>query len=77
MDAGTLSIKDIFGPDRRLIVPLFQRPYVWTRELQWEPLWDDIRSVAPPDYIAAKRFLTNLAYEARQNPDAGILGMAR
>jgi hypothetical protein len=27
-------------------VPLFQRPYVWTLELQWEPLWLDIRTVA-------------------------------
>src|SRR5271169_6829423 len=46
MDAGTLSIKTVFGQDRRHLVPLFQRPYVWKREVQWEPLWDDIRSVA-------------------------------
>lgn len=46
MDAGTLSIRDIFGHDRRHVVPLFQRPYVWTREIQWEPFWEDIRSVA-------------------------------
>ncbi len=46
MDAGTLSIKQIFGQDRRHVVPLFQRPYVWKREEQWEPLWEDIRKVA-------------------------------
>lgn len=46
MDAGTLSIKKIFGQDRRHLVPLFQRPYVWQRETQWEPFWEDIRSVA-------------------------------
>ena len=46
MDAGTLSVQKIFGYDRRLIVPLFQRPYVWTRDMQWEPLWNDIRAVA-------------------------------
>ncbi|WP_132299768.1 DUF262 domain-containing protein [Kribbella sp. VKM Ac-2568] len=28
---------------QRLLVPLFQRPYVWTRENQWTMLWDDIR----------------------------------
>lgn len=27
---------------QRLLVPLFQRPYVWSRVVQWEPLWDDI-----------------------------------
>lgn len=46
MDAGTLSIGKIFGQDRRYLVPLFQRPYVWNEEDQWEPLWDDVRSVA-------------------------------
>ncbi|MBL8861725.1 MAG: DUF262 domain-containing protein [Planctomycetes bacterium] len=46
MDAGTLSIGKIFGQDRRYLVPLFQRPYVWNEDDQWEPLWDDVRSVA-------------------------------
>ncbi len=46
MDARTLSIKTIFGQDRWHIVPLFQRPYVWKQDEQWEPLWDDIRKVA-------------------------------
>jgi len=27
---------------QRLTVPLFQRPYVWNEENQWEPLWSDI-----------------------------------
>jgi hypothetical protein len=31
---------------QRLVVPLFQRPYVWNEENQWEPLWDDIIRVA-------------------------------
>ncbi|MGK5095547.1 DUF262 domain-containing protein [Deltaproteobacteria bacterium TL4] len=26
----------------RLEVPLFQRQYVWSREQQWELLWEDI-----------------------------------
>jgi Protein of unknown function DUF262/Protein of unknown function (DUF1524)/Restriction Enzyme Adenine Methylase Associated len=28
---------------QRLLVPLFQRPYVWSEEAQWLPLWEDIR----------------------------------
>ena len=46
MDAGTLSIRQVFDRDCRHIVPLYQRRYVWSRELQWEPLWEDIRTVA-------------------------------
>lgn len=36
------SPQKVFFQPARLIVPLFQRPYVWSRELQWEPLWQDI-----------------------------------
>jgi hypothetical protein len=32
----------VFMQPQRLVVPLFQRPYVWTEESQWEPLWDDL-----------------------------------
>ena len=46
MDAGTHTIGKLFGQDRRYVVPLFQRPYVWNEEDQWEPLWDDVRTVA-------------------------------
>lgn len=46
MDSGILSIRTIFGQQRRHLVPLYQRPYVWTREGQWAPLWDDIRKLA-------------------------------
>src|SRR5690606_1696294 len=31
---------------QQLVVPLFQRPYVWNEENQWEPLWDDVVRVA-------------------------------
>src|SRR5687768_10687845 len=31
---------------QRLVVPLFQRRYVWNQESQWEPLWDDVVRVA-------------------------------
>src|SRR5699024_5273594 len=36
----------VFMQPQRLIVPLFQRPYVWNEENQWEPLWNDVRRVA-------------------------------
>lgn len=36
----------VFMQPQRLIVPLFQRPYVWNQESQWEPLWNDVVRVA-------------------------------
>lgn len=46
MDAGTFSIRDIFSYERRHVVPVFQRPYVWNETDQWAPLWEDVRGVA-------------------------------
>lgn len=37
------SPQKVFFQPARMIVPLFQRPYVWSKELQWEPLWQDIQ----------------------------------
>ena len=46
MRADGISIQDFFHTERRHVVPLYQRPYVWKREDQWEPLWDDLRYLA-------------------------------
>lgn len=46
MQAFTRSPAEIFGYDIRYVIPLFQRPYVWDEELQWAPLWADVRTVA-------------------------------
>ena len=46
MKADTVDLATIFGKPVRYLVPLFQRPYVWNLEKQWEPLWDDIQAVA-------------------------------
>jgi uncharacterized protein with ParB-like and HNH nuclease domain len=31
---------------QHLMVPMFQRRYVWTADSQWEPLWRDISRIA-------------------------------
>lgn len=46
MQAFTRSVFDLFAPKKRYLVPMFQRPYVWGLEKQWEPLWEDIRNKA-------------------------------
>lgn len=42
MQPNYIEIATLFSNEQRFTVPLFQRPYVWTREEQWEPLWEDI-----------------------------------
>jgi uncharacterized protein with ParB-like and HNH nuclease domain len=37
-----LKFARLFMQPQRLVVPLFQRPYVWNEENQWEPLWNDV-----------------------------------
>jgi hypothetical protein len=46
MKAEGLTPGQILQHSQRLMVPLFQRPYVWSKESQWEPLWDDIIRMA-------------------------------
>ena len=46
MKADTLTVKSLFQKDVRYVIPTFQRPYVWSQDDQWEPLWDDVRNVA-------------------------------
>lgn len=46
MHTGTINVRDLFGQERRHVVPLFQRPYVWCEENQWQPLWEDLLSLA-------------------------------
>ena len=38
--------QEVFFSPQRLVVPLFQRPYVWSLERQWRPLWEDVKRVA-------------------------------
>lgn len=52
----------VFMQPQRLIVPLFQRPYVWNLENQWGPLWRDVerltnRVLADPSAKHQSHFL--------------------
>ena len=46
MKADTLTVKALFQKEIRYAIPTFQRPYVWTQDDQWEPLWEDVRNLA-------------------------------
>jgi uncharacterized protein with ParB-like and HNH nuclease domain len=46
MGADKITVNGLFDPTERREAPLFQRPYVWKQEDNWEPLWESIRAVA-------------------------------
>lgn len=37
---------ELFEGRKHYVIPAYQRPYVWTEEDQWAPLWDDILRVS-------------------------------
>ena len=43
METNVRTPMQIFSLPQQLVVPLFQRPYVWEQDEQWAPLWSDIR----------------------------------
>ena len=74
MQPSYIPISQVFSQDQRFTVPLFQRPYVWNREEQWEPLWDDVIGVLDRlkarkgDEVVASHFLGTIVLE--QKPTA-------
>ncbi len=46
MKTDKITVFTLFETQRRYLVPIFQRGYVWTKEQQWEPLWEDIAEQA-------------------------------
>ncbi|GAA1772221.1 DUF262 domain-containing protein [Nostocoides vanveenii] len=53
MKADALNPRELFGTTVHYEIPAFQRPYVWTLEDQWQPLWQDVRRVAEKVIAAA------------------------
>lgn len=53
MDAKTYPLQDILKPERRYVIPTFQRDYEWTRDGQWSLLFDDLETTA--DRLATLR----------------------
>lgn len=76
MKSETLHVQQVFQERRRYRVPFYQRAYVWDREEQWDPLWNDIREKAesrvngqPP----APHFLGAIVLEPQ--PRRGLRGV--
>lgn len=59
MEAKTWALGEILKPERRYIVPTFQRSYEWTKEGQWELLFADL--VATADRLFQRRQFAKMA----------------
>lgn len=46
MQPSKKSIEELFVPQVRYVVPMFQRKYVWQEDPQWQNLWEDIEEKA-------------------------------
>jgi hypothetical protein len=73
METQVRTPQMVFMQPQRLVVPLFQRPYVWNQERQWEPLWNDVVRVAErrlknPRDRQQPHFLGAVVLQQSQNP---------
>jgi len=76
MQPNYLPLVKIFGAERH-VVPLFQRPYVWQKEENWEPLWQDFsdlcdRVLAAPNEPVRGHFLGTLVLEQIPHKSGGV-----
>jgi hypothetical protein len=72
METQVRTPQMVFMQPQRLIVPLFQRPYVWNEDNQWEPLWNDVIHVArrlldSPTAAHHPHFLGAVVFQQVQN----------
>ena len=46
METEITNVIQAFPDNKQYAIPSYQRNYVWTREGQWEPLWEDVKALA-------------------------------
>ena len=46
METQITNVVQAFPNAKQYAIPSYQRNYVWTREGQWEPLWEDVKALA-------------------------------
>lgn len=75
MKAGPIEIGRLLQNRQRFCVPIYQRHYVWSRQKQWEPFWNDIRTKAIECLAGRERrfshFMGAIVLETRGGFSAG------
>jgi len=78
MHSTTVTVQQIYQDRRQYRVPFYQRAYVWNREEQWGPLWEDIRDKAEARIQGNKpvpHFMGAVVLEPQKK--LGLLGVER
>ena len=52
MDTLVTAVDQAFPPRKQYAIPSYQRNYVWTRQGQWEPLWEDVKALTAQILVA-------------------------
>lgn len=73
MDAGKRTISDIFNGNRKLVIPFFQRTYVWKEE-QWARLIEDMEYISS---TGKEYFLGSIILKSHPTPSTGSVGDIR
>jgi hypothetical protein len=75
MDVNKRTLEKIFDPTEQLEAPLFQRPYVWKQEKNWQPLWDSVQIIADKRLAGVNvhpHFLGTIVLDQLRNPTGTI-----
>src|SRR5580704_2804503 len=76
METNLRTPMEIFHLPQQLVVPLFQRPYVWDEEEQWQPLWQDVVRIVElrlkEPMSTATHFLGAVVLQALENPSGTL-----
>lgn len=76
MKTDVTTPQGIFVMPQHLTVPIYQRPYVWTEDEQWGPLWADIRRIAEHRLGSAGSMATHfLGAVVTQQAEAAPVGV--
>ena len=73
MDAGKRTISDIFNGNRKLVIPFFQRTYVWKEE-QWTRLIEDMEYISK---TGKEYFLGSIILKSHPTPSSSSIGDIR
>ncbi|MBG6924615.1 DUF262 domain-containing protein [Pseudomonas aeruginosa] len=77
MEANSRPLLRIFEPTVCYQIPLFQRPYVWKREDNWQPLWEDFERLLGVVLAGEKlrpHFLGAVVLEQLRNDTGSVQG---
>lgn len=75
MDVNKLMLSRIFDSTERLDAPLFQRPYVWNQDRNWDPLWEAIETLAQKriaDNPVRPHFLGTIVLDQLRTPPGRV-----